>query len=221
MEQEAAIAHFMASGSNQSKTNPVAWDVPEPLRGLLQRTEAALAALGGDAQHTRSAMAELDEVRLEFGRLARIVDGVAEGLNERRRVEVSGLERQLTESRTELQNAHAAILELNAALGDLRKQRGDLNARLHQAGIERSELEAQILQARKERVSLEHQKAQTLLQRENLQARLNQLDRQLLDLEAERTRLAQQVEDLYGSKSWRVTAPLRALWEIVPSKRRP
>jgi hypothetical protein len=220
-EHEAQIAHFMASGFKETQTEPAGWDVPEPLRGLLQRTETALAALRSDARQSESAMAELDEVRLEFGRLALIVDAVAGGLDERRKAEVSGLERQLSESRSELLNVQATILEVSVAAEDLRKQLGDSSGRLHQAGIDRGELEAQIRQTRKELAGLERQNAEIVEHRESLEAQVIHLDRCLIHLEAERKRLVQQVEALYASKSWRVTAPLRALWGIVPSKRRP
>jgi hypothetical protein len=205
-EREAEISHFVASGFKQSQTEPPGWDAPEPLRVLLQRTEMALAALAGNTRESESAMAELDDVRLEFGGLALIVDGVAGGLEDRQEREIGDLKTQR--------------VDLSAAAEDLRKQLDDANARLDQAGMDRGELEAQLRQTHAERASLQRQNAEIVQYRESLQAQVMHLHRCLHDLEAERKRLVDQVEELYASKSWRVTAPLRAVWEILPPKRR-
>ena len=56
-------------------------------------------------------------------------------------------------------------------------------------------------------------------ERDAFQARVGDLEGRLVDLANEQARLAGQVEEIYASKSWLITAPLRAAWGIVLSRR--
>lgn len=190
-DARGSIGQLLASGVNQSYSNVAVHDAPEPLQRMLERTEAVLASLADQTQPPASAMAELDAIRIEFGGLARVVDGVAAGLDARTRTEVTSLERQLMEARAELTSLQATILEL-------RRQLSDANALLGQAVTDRAASEQD---------------------RERLRTRLGDSDRQMFALEAERGRLTRQIEEIYTSKSWRVTAPLRALWGAILPRR--
>ena len=58
-------------------------------------------------------------------------------------------------------------------------------------------------------------------ERDALQEQVAHLEGRIANLENERASLTGQLEEMYASKSWRITAPFRAVWGIVLTRRRP
>jgi uncharacterized coiled-coil DUF342 family protein len=61
---------------------------------------------------------------------------------------------------------------------------------------------------------------ETTRERDELQSRVGALSARVSELQSERARLVEQLQAIRASKSWRVTAPLRATLSVL-SRRRP
>ena len=99
--------------------------------------------------------------------------------------------------------------ELQASQAALHETRSALEA--SRAGVR--EIQAALREGRAEMSHLQSQLTASVEQRTGLQAQVDQLVGRLLALEAERAAI-------YDSKSWRITAPLRAVWSMVMSRNR-
>jgi len=213
-EQDSEISRFVRAACRQVECQTVTERQPEPLQSWLNRTCEAMTALqGAEPAGVAAAMDALDEVRTQFDEVTSIVNDVAKGLEAKRLADVHRLEEHLSNVTSALKSAQ---LELETTHADLRATRSGLHA-----------VEAELRGDRAAMVDLQQQLAASVAHsgrletdRDALRSHAENLRDQVSGLEAERARLGELVAALYDSKSWRITAPLRAMWSIVTPRGR-
>ncbi|WP_426320990.1 methyltransferase domain-containing protein [Pseudoduganella sp. R-43] len=140
-------------------------------------------------------------------------------------------EAALGERDARLRQAHEALDACNSQLRQAAEMLGERDQQLRQLTVELAERASQIGQVEMARsvVALESETRRASM--EQLQARIAQLDSErasdmvameakLKERDAMNDKLAAAMADLYRSKSWRVTAPLRAMTRLLGKVKR-
>jgi hypothetical protein len=206
IDADREISRFSKSGHRKHEPRTTSLDVPVLVLEWLHRTTIALDTIrGGHPDEVEEAVRTLDDVRMHFDQTTSIVSAVADGLEAQRSADVSFLENQLAAAESQLHAIEACLVDTRSATDVLRGQ-------LAESLAQRDRAEAQ-------RIAQDAEKSELLRQRDGLQGRVDHLQDRALELEIERARLAAQVVALYESKSWRITAPLRAVWGMLTSRK--
>jgi glycosyltransferase involved in cell wall biosynthesis/SAM-dependent methyltransferase len=148
---------------------------------------------------------------LEVEHQKRLVETIRDGLQE----QIRGRDSELTEVRSQLLSRDSELLSRHSELTEVRSQLLSRHSELTEV---RSQLLSRVNQLVQSRALVSQLRNQLLSRDDELvqsRALANQLRDQLRSREAELAHFKALVASIYGSASWRVTRPLRFLWDTA------
>jgi hypothetical protein len=204
--------------------------VPDLLLDWVRRTEDALGGFcGADASARLLAQATLDETRGEFDRTMapfgeadepRYLEWVDTAGSRQAVARELAAERDILNAQRDVLSAEREVLsaerdslraDLNRVLTDRDRLRTDFDL----ANVERSELAQELQRVEADAEAQRHQLSDAEAEQHRLSEAVARLDAQTKDLTAALDASRYEVQALRTSMSWRVTAPLRAVYRLV------
>jgi capsular polysaccharide biosynthesis protein len=203
---DAIDAHFTKEHQNHV-ANDDQLNADTRIAGLVKDVHAALTVLEADPDDA-GAMVALDQARSSFENAARVLgDGFYAELDARLE---NGRRIAAHERNAEL---GTRIVELDVGIAKLDDRAAELDTRIAQLDAGIAELDARTAQLHTNIARLDASIAEFDVSAE-LHGRNAELDAEVARISEDQERLQSTLDAVYGSTSWRITGPLRALRRI-------